>query len=90
VHFDVRSFRAAECNTGLYLVVAKVRRRLVVSKQRLHRFHVERFNFKKLNEVKGKELYPVEVSNRFAALEDLDAMVEIISAWELLQYHNFS
>jgi hypothetical protein len=32
-----------------------------------------RFNVKKLNEVEGKEQYRVEVSNRFAALEDLDS-----------------
>jgi hypothetical protein len=31
---------------------------------------MERFNLKKLNEVQGKENYCVEVSNRFAALED--------------------
>jgi hypothetical protein len=33
-------------------------------------------------EAEGKEQYRVEVSNRFAALEDLDAEVEINSAWE--------
>jgi hypothetical protein len=43
---------------------------------------MERFNFKKLNEVEGIEQYRVEVSNRFAALEDLDAEVELNSAWE--------
>jgi hypothetical protein len=32
---------------------------------------MERFNLKKLNEVKGKEQYRVEISNRFAALENL-------------------
>jgi hypothetical protein len=30
---------------------------------------MERFNRKKLNDVEGKEQHPVEVSNRFAALE---------------------
>jgi hypothetical protein len=40
---------------------------------------------KKLNEVEGKEQYCVEVSNRFAALEDLDTEVEINSAWETLR-----
>jgi hypothetical protein len=35
-------------------VVAKVRKRLAVSKQTTHRFHIERFNVKKLNEVEGK------------------------------------
>jgi hypothetical protein len=32
-----------------------------------------------------KEQYRVEVSNRFAALADLDAEVEINSAWEGLR-----
>jgi hypothetical protein len=46
---------------------------------------MERFNLKKLNEVEGKEQFCVEVSNRFAALEDLDAEVEINSAWEMIR-----
>jgi hypothetical protein len=48
-------------------VVAKVRERLAVNKQRSRRFHMERFNLKKFNNVKGKEQFRVEVSNRFAA-----------------------
>jgi hypothetical protein len=32
-----------------------------------------RFSLKNVNEVEGKEQNLVEVSNRFAALEDLDA-----------------
>jgi hypothetical protein len=40
---------------------------------------MERFNLKKLNE--GKEKYHVEVSNRFATLEGLDAEVEINTVW---------
>jgi hypothetical protein len=44
---------------------------------------MERFNLKKLNHVEGKEQYRIEVSNRFAALEDLDTEVEINSAWEI-------
>jgi (p)ppGpp synthase/HD superfamily hydrolase len=67
-----RSFRAADCVTDNYLVVAKVRKRLAVSKQTTHRIHMESFNLKKLNEVEGKEHYHVEISNRFAALENLD------------------
>jgi hypothetical protein len=57
---DVRTFRAADCDSGHYLVVAKVRERLAVNKQRLHS-HMERFNFKKLNQVEDKEIYRVEV-----------------------------
>jgi hypothetical protein len=54
-------------------VVAKVRGRLALNKQRSHRFHLERLNLKRLNDVEGNEQFRVEVSNRFAALEDLDA-----------------
>jgi hypothetical protein len=37
---DVQSFRAADCDTDHYLVVAKVRERLAVNEQRSHRFHM--------------------------------------------------
>jgi hypothetical protein len=56
-------------------VVAKVRETLAVNNGIL-----ERFNLKKLNEVEGNEQYCVEVSNRFAALEDLDPEVNVNSA----------
>jgi hypothetical protein len=75
----------AYCDTDHYLVVAKFKEQLAVNKQRSHRFNMERFNLKKLNEVEGKEQYYVEVSNRFAALEDFDAEVEINSAWEMIR-----
>jgi hypothetical protein len=46
---------------------------------------MEMFNLKKLNEVGDKEQYLVEVSNRFAALEDFDKGVEINSVWEMIR-----
>jgi hypothetical protein len=83
---DVRSFRAADCDSDHYLVVvAKVRERLSVNKQKSHRFNMERFNLKRLNDVESKEQFRVEVSHRFAALEDLDTEVEINSAWETIR-----
>jgi hypothetical protein len=66
-------------------VVATVRELLVVNKRRSHRFHTERFGLKKLNEVEGKEKYRAEVSNGFAALEDLGAEEEINGAWETIR-----
>jgi hypothetical protein len=41
---------------------------------------MERFNLKMLNKVEGKKQFHFEVSNRFAALVDLDTEVEINSA----------
>jgi hypothetical protein len=76
---------AADCDSDHYLVVAKVRERLAVNKQRSQRFDMERFNLKKLNDVESKEHLRVEVSNRFAVLEHLDTEVEINSAWETIR-----
>jgi hypothetical protein len=66
-------------------VVAKIKERLTVNKQRSQRFNIERFNLKKLKDVEGTEQFCVEVSNRFAALEDLDTEVKINSAWKRLE-----
>jgi hypothetical protein len=82
---DVRSFRASDCDSDHYLVVAKVRERLAVNKQRSQRFDMERFNLKKLKDEEGKEQFRVEVSNGFAALDELDTEVEINSAWETIR-----
>jgi hypothetical protein len=56
-----------------------------VSKQTTLGFHVERFSLKKFNEGEGKEQYHVEISSRFAALENLDAEVDINRAWETIR-----
>jgi hypothetical protein len=53
-----------------------------VSKQTLHRFYIERYNLKKVNEVEGKEQYHVEISNRFASFENLGDEMDINRAWE--------
>jgi hypothetical protein len=40
------------------------------------------FGLQKLNEVGSKEKYRVEVSNRIAALEDLDGEIENNTIWD--------
>jgi hypothetical protein len=52
---DVRSFRGAVCGTDRYLVVAKVRERLAVSKRAAHNIDMEIFNLKELNEGDAEE-----------------------------------
>jgi hypothetical protein len=71
--------------TKLVMIMELELERLAVNIQRSHRFHMKRFNLNQLNEVEGKEQYRVEISNRFAALEDLDTEVEINSAWETIR-----
>jgi hypothetical protein len=79
---DVRSFRGADCDTDHYLVVAKVREKLAISKQAAENFDGERFNLRKLNEPDVKEKYKMEITNRFAALENLGVNEDINRAWE--------
>jgi len=79
---DVRSFRGADCDTDNYLVVAKVRERLAVSKQGAQRFDGERFNLRKLNEVEVSKQYQIETTNRFGALENLPDDEDINWVWE--------
>jgi hypothetical protein len=72
-------------------VVAKVKERLAMKEQRSHILYMERFNFKKLNEVDDKEKYHFKVSNRFAALEELKAEVDVSSVWQTMrEYQHFS
>jgi hypothetical protein len=46
---------------------------------------VERFSLKKLFEVEDKELYQVDISNKFTALENLYDDVDINRAWENIE-----
>jgi hypothetical protein len=68
-------------------VVAKVRDSLTVSKQTKHtknrvHIYIYRLDLKKFKNVEGKKQYCVKISNRFAALENLDAKVDNNRAWE--------
>jgi hypothetical protein len=82
---NARALRAADCDTGHNPMVSKDRERLSVVEQTTHRICTERFSLKKLIEVECKEQYLVEISNRFRALENLNADVDIKRAWEAIR-----
>jgi hypothetical protein len=52
---NVQSFRGAACDNDHYIVVAKIRERLGVSKRAAQKMDMERFNLKKLNKEGVKE-----------------------------------
>jgi len=79
---DVGSFRGAECDTDHYLVIAKVTERLAVGKQVTQRFGRQRFNPRKLNELEVIKQYQIEITNRFAGLENLNNDEDVNRTWE--------
>ena len=55
---------------------------MAVTKQAAQRFDGERFNLRKLNELEVRKKYQIEITNRFAALENLSDDKDINRAWE--------
>jgi hypothetical protein len=58
---DVRSLGGADCDCDHYLVFAKVRDRLAVSKRIVKKMDMERFNLKQLNDQEVREEYQVTI-----------------------------
>jgi hypothetical protein len=56
---------------------------LAVSKKAAQKFDGERFNLRKLDELKARKQY--QISNRFAALENLSDSEDINRAWESIK-----
>ena len=65
-----------------YLVFAKVREMLAVSKQAARKFDGERSNLWKLNELDVRKQYQIKYSNKFTVSENFSYNVDIYRAWE--------
>jgi hypothetical protein len=63
-------------------VVLTVRERLAVSKQAAQKFDVEQFNRRKLDELEVRKEYQTEITNWYAALENLRDREDVKRAWE--------
>ena len=79
---DVRSFRRADCDTDYYVVIAKVRERLAISKEAAQKFVGGKFNLRKINELEIKKEYQMKISKSFAVLQNLSYSEDINRAWE--------
>jgi DNA repair ATPase RecN len=66
-------------------VVAKVRERLAVRKQAAQKFDELRFNLRKLNDLGVRKQNQIEITNRFAALENISKDEDINRAWESIK-----
>ena len=65
--------------------MAKVRERLAVRKQAAQKSDGGRFNLRKLNDLEVRKQYQIEITNRFAALENVNEDEEINRGWESIK-----
>jgi hypothetical protein len=60
----------------------------------MQKFHIERSDVKKLNNVEVEKEYQFKLSNRFAALQNFNVNMNINRAWEIMSNccinHNFT
>ena len=63
-------------------MVEKFRERLTVSKESTQNLDGERFNLRKLNEMEFRKQNQIEITNRFATLENLNDDEAINRVWE--------
>ena len=68
--------------SGELTVVKNVRERLAVSKEAAQKFDGERFNLGKLKELEVRKQYQIEITNGYAALENLNDSEDINGAWK--------
>ena len=61
---------------------------MAASKQAAKKFDGERLNLRKLNELKVREQYQIEITDWFAALENLNDEEDINRAWENIKENN--
>jgi hypothetical protein len=67
------------------MVVTKVRERLAASKQAAQTFGGERFTLRKPNELEVRKQYKIEITNMFAALDNLSGDENINRAWKSIK-----
>ena len=58
-------------------MIAKVGTILAVRTQAAQNLYVERFNVRKQSELEGRKQYQIEISNRFAAFENVNDSKDI-------------
>ena len=66
-------------------MAAKIREVLAKNKQAEQKFHVKRFNLRKLSELEIRKQYQIKISNMFAAWDDLNDSENSNRAWEAIQ-----
>jgi len=66
-------------------VVAKFRERLAVRKQPAQKSDGGRFNLRKIHDLEVRKQYQIQITNRFAALENVREDENINRGWESIK-----